>query len=459
MWLYVTLPHLQLERMQVLQPDLQRQVAVLYDEQQQRVVQMNPLAQHAGIRVDMTLADAWTLTEKLQPYPYREAQQRGLLHRLASDLYHAFAVISLDPPAGLWLDTKPMQKLYPQLHHSLTQLDLQLQPWQISYRYGVGKTPLVAKLLALSGMQQAADVPIDYLPCSPVLRQKLQRMGIHTLGALQAIPRSTAGRRLGQELVVLLARIQGEQQETLRYFSPPVWFTQRLPLLAEAGSWQALSFPLKRLLQELEYFLEGRQQQTRQLNISFYHRDERVTKLQVGLAHGGYQAEALLRFCQLKMEAVQFLEPVLEIGLQAKQLQPRQHEAGDLLQGPRTASKSLAQLLNELQLRLGQQQVFGVQTVNEYFTELSWQRAPAGAAIGKTELAKRPPWLLTQPLPVDIRQWHLNHGPERYASPWWQKQVGHGARDYWQGQHCDGRQGWLFYDYRHQHWYLHGWFS
>ena len=126
---------------------------------------------------------------------------------------------------------------------------------------------------------------------------------------------------LGHELVQLLARIQGEQPESLRYFRPPEWFTQRLPLLAEATSWQALSFPLKRLLQELEHFLESRQQQTRQLLLSFYHRDGSVSKLQVGLAHGGYQAEALLRLCQLKMESTQFLAPVLDIGLQAKQLQ------------------------------------------------------------------------------------------------------------------------------------------
>lgn len=459
MWLYVALPHLQLERMQVLHPDLQGQPAVLYTEQQQMVVQFNQTAQRQGIRVGMNLADAWTLTENLQPYLYRESQQRALLQHLASDLYHAFAVISLDPPLGLWLDTKPMQKLYPQLQHSLTQLELQLQPWQVSYTLGAAKTPLLAKMLAQSGMQQSPDIPVDYLPCSPELQKKLRRMGIQTLGALQAIPRALAGRRLGHELVQLLARIQGEQPESLRYFRPPEWFTQRLPLLAEATSWQALSFPLKRLLQELEHFLESRQQQTRQLLLSFYHRDGSVSKLQVGLAHGGYQAEALLRLCQLKMESTQFLAPVLDIGLQAKQLQGRQHESRDLLQGASQAQKSLAQLLNELQLRLGRQQVFGLQTAAEAFPDLSWQLAPAGAELGRTELIKRPPWLLEQPCPVDIRQWQLTRGPERFATPWWLRTYGGATRDYWQALHQDGRNGWLFYDYRQQHWYLQGWFN
>lgn len=464
MWLYVALPYLQIERMQVLQPELQSQAAVLYVEQQQTVVQLNKVAQQHGVRVGMNLADAWTLIDKLQPYTYRESQQRALLHQLASDLYHAFAVISLDPPLGLWLDTKPMQKLYPKLQHSLSQLELQLQPWQVSYSLGAAKTPLLAKMLAQSGMQQSPDIPVTYLPCTPELQKKLSRMGIQTLGALQAIPRAIAGRRLGHELVQLLARIQGEQQEPLRYFRPPEWFTQRLPLLAEATSWQALSFPLKRLLQELEHFLESRQQQTRQLLLSFYHRDDSVSKLEVGLAHGGYQAEALLRLCQLKMESTKFLAPVLEIGLQAKQLQVRQQESRDLLQGPSQASKSLAQLLNELQLRLGRQQLFGLQTAPEAFPDLSWQAAPAGSQLGVTKLIQRPPWLLEQPCPIDIRHWHLTRGPERFAPPWWLmssgKATSSGAtRDYWQALHQDGRNGWLFYDYRQQHWYLQGWFN
>ena len=481
MWVYVQLPALQLDRMQALQPELKGLPAVLYGQQEQRVVQANETAMVMGIQPGCSLSDAWVLADNLAAYPYREAQQRHLLQQLAADLYQVFALISLDFPAGFWLDLKPMRKLYPDIQQSQQQLMLQLAPWQLRYQCGSGVTPLVAKMLAQAGVKNAADVPIHYLPCAPKLIEKLQRLGLHTLGALQAIPRALAGQRMGQELVQWLARIQGEQHESLHYFQPPQWFYQRFCLVAEARSWQALRFPLKRMLQELEHFLEGRQQETRYLQLVLHHRDHEPTRIEIGLAHGGYLANELDNFCQLKIAALKLAAPVLELGLQAKQLHPRSKQHGDLLNSGKKQRKPLPRLLNELQLRLGQARVFAVQTANEWLPEQAWQRAPAGAYLipaqgaGKnTALAQelgahplgRPLWLLPQPQPVQIQQWQLLRGPERHCTPWWQPQphdmngIAQGiCRDYWLGLNTLGQPGWLFYDYQQQCWWQQGWFS
>lgn len=484
MWVYVQLPALQLDRMQALQPELKDFPAVLYGQQEQRVVQANETAIAMGIQPGCSLSDAWVLADNLAPYPYREAQQRQLLQQLAADLYQVFALISVDAPTGFWLDLKPMRKLYPQIQQSQQQLMLQLTPWQLRYQCGAGNTPLVAKMLALSGVTNAADVPIQYLPCAPRLQEKLQRLGLHTLGALQAIPRALAGQRMGQELVQWLARIQGEQYEPLHYFQPPQWFYQRVSLVAEVRSWQALRFPLQRILHELEYFLAGRQQETRYLQLVLYHRDHEPTRIEVGLAHGGYLANELASFCQLKIAALKLVAPVLELGLQAKQLQPRSKQHGDLLNSGQKQRKPLPRLLNELQLRLGKARVFALQTANEWLPEQAWQRAPAGAWLATTKGAAgqrvagsfehssntlavaRPPWLLPQPQPVQIQQWQLLRGPERHYTPWWQPQppymngIGQGVcRDYWLGLNQLGQPGWLFYDYQQECWWQHGWFS
>lgn len=504
MWVYVQLPSLQLDRMLALQPELAERALVLYCEEQQRVIQCNDIAANMGIRPSSSLSDAWLLAEDLAPYRYREAQQRHLLQHLAADLYQVFAVISLDPPNGLWLDLKPMQKLYPDIRQSQEQLQLQLAPWQVRYHCGVGNTPPVAKMLAQSGVETVGDIPIQYLPCDAKLQAQLIRMGLNTLGALQAIPRALAGQRLGKELVHLLARIQGEQHESLRYFQPPLWFYQRLTLLAETSGWQALRFPLKRLLQELEHYLEGRQQETRYLLLTFYHRDIEPTKLEIGLAHGGYLAAELAVFCQLKMESLKLPAAVLEMSIQAKRLQPRSKEHGDLLNGGKKQRKSLPRLLNELQLRLGYSRVFGVQNRHDWLPERAWQRSAAGSAIHTTHVLGRPLWLLPTPKPVQIQQWCLLRGPERYQPPWWQLAAGDtpylsapnamqncmnssmqrsmkestqepmanswgeytsaviqglGHRDYWVARNQRGQPGWLFYDYQQECWWLHGWFS
>lgn len=501
MWVYVQFSALQLDSMLALFAEKagntlpqstaadseNSAVVVLYTEQQQKVVQSSAAALELGIQPGCSLSDAWVLADNLAPYPYREAQQRQLLQQIAADLYHVFAVISLDPPAGLWLDLQPMRKLYQDVQHGVQQLHLQLQPWQVNYRYGLAKTPILAKMQACSGISNAADIPLQYLPCSDLIRQKLERMGLHTLGALQAIPRPLAGQRLGQELVLLLARIQGEQAECLRYFQPPQWFYQRVSLMAEAHSWQALRFPLQRILQQLEHFLEGRQQATRHLQLQLYHRDIPPTQITIGLAHGGYLASELANFCQLKMQALQLPAAVLELGLQAKQLQAREQNHNDLLKNGQLVRKSLPRLLNELQLRLGKNRVVGLQVKTEWLPEQAWQRTAAGnplvagtsALVNKQDrqagvapqqitpalpyAGQRPQWLLPQAMPVHIEQWRLLRGPERQALPWWQQAVwpppaGLGNRDYWLACNQQGQPGWLYYDDQQQAWWLHGWF-
>ncbi|WP_157981341.1 Y-family DNA polymerase [Aliidiomarina sanyensis] len=458
--MYLDFPTLLLDRMQVLQPELKEKPVVLFHEQEQRVLQMNGPAEALGIQSGMSLSDAWLLSDALYTLRWREARQRHVLQQVATDLYQVFAVISLDPPAGLWLDLTPMQKLYPDPQQHCVQLQQQLSPWGVRYHAGLGSTPLQAKMLAQSGVSTVGDIPVVYLPCSPVLHEKLSRMGLHTLGALQAVPRALAGRRLGKELVLLLARVQGEQIEKLHFFRPPEWFFQRLELLAEASSWQALRFPLNRLLQDLEYFLESRQQETRQLKLCFHHRDMEPTVLDLGFAHGSYQAQELAQFCQLKMENCQLNAPVLEISIQARQLAPRTTGQTDLLRGPGRQNKSLPRLLNELQLRLGQQRVWGIQNQAEWLPEAAWKRVPAGQVIGVAQTEQRPLWLLPDPCPIDIREWQLLKGPERLSTPWWSQEVAEiYDRDYWYARHQKGQPGWVFYDYRQGCWWLHGWFS
>ncbi|WP_194756613.1 Y-family DNA polymerase [Aliidiomarina indica] len=460
MWMYLQFPTLLLDRMQVLQPELKALPAVLFHAQEQRVMQTNAVAEGLGIQRGNTLSDAWLLADTLRTFRWREARQRHLLQQVATDLYQVFGVISLDPPFGLWLDLTPMRKLYPEPQQNQLQLQQQLAPWQLRYQSGVGVTPLQAKMVAQSQVTTVADIPIGYLPCPQPLQEKLQRMGLHTLGALQAIPRALAGRRLGKELVVLLARIQGEQRENLHFFRPPVWFFQRLELTAEVNHWQALRFPLNRLLQDLEHFLESRQQETRQLLLTLYHRDEAPTELALGFAHGSYLAHELAQFCQLKMEHCVLVAPVLELSLQARQLQPRHRDHGDLLKGPRQHKKSLPRLLNELQLRLGQQRVWGIQNRADWLPEQAWHKVPAGQPLGQAHIQERPLWLFPEPRPVQIQHWVLLRGPERFTLPWWVQDNEHMCdRDYWKARHRDGQPGWLFYEHQQGCWWQHGWFS
>ena len=458
MWAYLTLPGLQVERLQQLQPELASQPVVLYTEAREEVVEANAIARELGIQPGTSLTDSWLLAAELQVYRWRPGQQRQLLQQLATDLYQVFADICLDVPTGLWLHLTPMLQLYPRWQDCEQQLICRLEPWQLTYQLGFYRTPLAARLLACSGLSQLADVPVTYLPCAKGLQQQLQRMGLTTIGAVQAIPRALLGRRLGQELVLLMARLQGEQQEVLTYFRPPEWFYQRLPLTHEMHHWQALRFPVRRLLQELEHYLELRQQQTRSIQLLFYHRDTEPTILSVGMAHGSYLTNEMLRLCQLKAEHLQLTAPVLEVALQARHLKSRAVCSRELWEDTGNAPADLGRLLNELELRLGQHRVQGLQIADSWLPEESWQASRPGTALGEPQSGYRPVWLLSQPAAVRLSDWQLKRGPERLALPWWQG-LPTSERDYWLALNQQGQWGWLFYDHYSDSWWLHGWFS
>ncbi|MFP3355229.1 DNA polymerase Y family protein, partial [Pseudoalteromonas sp. SIMBA_153] len=73
------------------------------------------------------------------------------------------------------------------------------------------------------------------------------------------------GRQLGLETQLYLEQIQGRQQQSYKFFTPPEGFRQSLDLVTEIPHWQGLLFPLKRLFGELEDFLYQRQKVTQQV--------------------------------------------------------------------------------------------------------------------------------------------------------------------------------------------------
>src|SRR5690554_695917 len=460
-WLYLYLPQLQLDRLQALAPELANSPFVLYQEQNrlQPLVQLNPLAKRAGLSESMPLARAWLLEEELQPKIWNALEQKRLLQQLCTYLYQHFSDIYLDPPDGLWLNLQPMRRVYLNEHDWQQVLASSMKVWQSEYRIAQHSAPAAARLLARYAVDKLSLVKVEQLGFEPVLLEKVKRLGLSTLADLQRYSRAELGQKLGRSLVELLAQLEGHQQLRLEPYQPPSLFYQKLVLPAEVKQWQGLQFALKRALKELELFLRHRKCVATQLTLRLYYREAETTTIYVGMPHGASKANEIFALCQLKASAVKLADPVLELSVQAKGLQPAEEHAQQLWGGTQKSAVPLLQVLNQLKLRLGESRVKGLASAEHWLPELAWQEVACGQPSGAPSVAYRPPWLCQDPQRTALAEWQLIQGPERIRVPWWFAGRKSFERDYYHGIHLSGRRGWIFYCYAQQQWWLHGWFS
>ncbi|MCC5856194.1 MAG: DNA polymerase Y family protein [Idiomarina sp.] len=460
-WLYAHFPQLQLDRLLRMEQQLSQLPVVLYEEsgRPQRIVQANSAARALGISEHMALPKAWLMTENLRPLAWQAKAQAQELQQLCAYLYRSFSDIYPDPPDGLWLNLQPMQRLHADTEVSVQLLQQCLAKLAVMVRVKLAQTPLAARALARAQCENIGQLPVTSLPAEPVLHERLQRLGMNTLADVQRHPRALLGRRLGEQLVSLLYALEQNTQAPSAPFHPPSFFYQRTVLMAEAKSWQALQFSLKRQLRELELYLEGRQQLTCQIQLRLYHRDHEPTSVIVGIPHGAWRVDEMMPLCQLKMANQVWVAPVLEISLSARRLRAREAEHRDLWQAGGQYQQPLSQVLNQLQLRLGEAEVMGLQTISRWVPEDAWQRTSAGQVLGHALPAARPCWLLQQPQNIPIDLWSLECGPERLRIPWWSNTREESVRDYYHARDQEGVLAWVFYCYQQQQWYVHGWFD
>jgi protein ImuB len=130
-------------------------------------------------------------------------------------------------------------------------------------------------------------------------------------------------------------------------------------------------------------------------------------------------------------------------------------------------------LLERLAARIGDDCVQGVSAVAEHRPQHAWRtvrasgnRFPPCDLSGESWYARRPLWLLAEPLELPVEQavpqyqgpLRLENGPERLETGWWDG--GDIARDYFTAVNPKGMHLWIYRSReRGAGWYLHGIFS
>jgi protein ImuB len=344
-----------------------------------------------------------------------------------------------------------------------------------------GRTALAALAmlrLQLRGQAAPGRIPqefaLDTLSAAREYVPTLERIGCRNWGELRALPRGGVARRFGAALLEALDCAYGERPEQYAWLQLPEEFDLKLELAALATTAPELMWSAQRLLTQLQVWLQARHRgvlalelewtlDLRRLNGVRLPRQESIV---VRTAQPVQDIAHLRRLVGEHLSRSTLSAPANHLRLRSLETTPWAAGSKSLLPEDEMKGERLHQLVERLSVRLGEGSVLVAQPQADHRPERMqrWQAARQGmganaAAVPRS--AKRPlpcdalypPWLLREPLRLEVRgekpHYHgplrLLEGPHRLETGWWDAQPqAAGARDYFIARSDEAGLLWVY---------------
>lgn len=472
-----------------------------------RILDADAAAGSRGIAPGMDLAAAFALAPGLRVLEHDHTLEVAALERLASWALQFTSQVALTP-TGLLLEIGGSLRLLGGLSTLLRRVRRGLAALRYHHVLGVAPTPRAAQWLAryqalgpdAASAEEAepwhggtcccrhlaelpsrlAPLPLAVMALTDPQAEALAAMGITRLDALMALPAASLGRRFGPTLLRELEQARGRLPDPRPAFRPPVHFEATLALPADITQQEALRFPLRRLLLELEGFLRGRDRVVQRLQLQLAGRlPGQSQSLTLALLTPLQEAGALSALLQPRLERLRLEAPVACLTLRARELLPATPRAGELLAEAAPAATAaqdapLLALLERLRARLGDDAVMGLARQADHRPERAWRwQEPAASPAAMVEIdpawplsSPRPLWLLAEPWPLGTDAAGLPRhagaalhlfGGERLESGWWDGEDY--RRDYYLAVTAAGERLWIYRELRGGAWFCHGLFA
>ena len=486
-----------------------------------RVVQVNAAGRARGLHPDMGLATAESICADLAIAWRDEAREAAVLQRLAYWACRFTPQVSPVPPADLLLEVAGSLRLFRGLDRLQHQILGGIRELGYSALPGLAPTPLAARALARSGRSPdpeqlagelvfdgrgdealrdswctavanaarpaLAHMPLVFLDRPGKELEKLEAMGLGTLGEVLRLPRGPLGRRFGRDLLGHLDRMVGRRPDPREAVVPPETFVSTVHFLEDLEHKAALAFPMQRLLGELADWLRLRQRATDRLDWRLIHPNHGEQRIRVRFAVAQSDRVRMLEYSRLQLEREDSLPAVATLMLEVTRLIDPGERVEGLFPGlgaggvddADAGGQDPALLVDLLRARLGDEVCRSVRPADDHRPEHAWTPVtpvpPDGARAGRRGQTgdeappapgPRPLWLLEPPRALASRDdrpfWHgpltLCRGPERIDAGWWAGSPPP-PRDYWVARHPDGAHLWVFRELAEGRWYLHGYFA
>jgi protein ImuB len=446
----------------------------------------NAAARDAGIRAGQAVAAAKALAGALRVIDRDPAAEHEALQRVAAWAAQFTPMVSIEPQ-GVLLEVEGCLRLF-HGHAKLTAAIARgIREVGFQATFGVAPTPLAARLFARAESQgravrsclatadlaeRVADLPLFLLEWPEKTLARLTDLGVLRLRDILALPNEGIARRFGPEIVLTLERLMGRVADPREPYAAPPRFRSRLELPAEAAGVEALLFPLKRLLAELEGYARGRGAGVQRLVLRLGHGRKCSTRLPLEFASPEREAEFILAIAREKLGRLTLPAATHALELRADALLPYVPREAAWLPGPREHAIEGDRLVERLSARLGADRVFGIALANDHRPEKDWKvcRSHGDGSPARANAAsfrgRRPTWLLPRPhrlvteagSPVYQGPLDLTAGPERIEAGWWDGEEV--RRDYYVATNPRGESFWIYREHRDlSAWYLHGVFA
>lgn len=354
-----------------------------------------------------------------------------------------------------------------------------------SVRHAQGATSLIAfaRLQTTPVKTAPDDLPLSALVAARPHLATLARIGCTRWGQLRALPRGGVARRFGAPLLDALDRAYGLKPELYPWLRLPDVFEAKLELAAQVETAPALLFGARRLLSQLQVWLQLRHSGVLAFELGWTMDARRDTATQGQLllrtAEATQDMGHLQRLLGEQLARLTLPAPVLYLRLRTLETQKLRGDSSSLLPDERRPGDSLHQMLERLSARLGPRQVLCLQACAEHRPERMqvWQAVSDTRPLrvdgsGWTQAgALYPTWLLATPLKLALRHdcplyegpLTLLAGPQRLEAGWWGSSDC-ALRDYFLARNEQAQLLWIYRERLagqgdRAGWYLHGLFA
>lgn len=450
---------------------------------------VNTAAAQLGIARSERITDMRALVPQLQVENADEKADASDLASLAEWCRRWCPWTRAHETDGLLLDTTGSDHLWGGEHVMLADMRATIAGLGLTARIAIAPTIGSAWALARYGRQQLEHCPpedttqkLAPLPVAALrLDQEsvilLRRLGLKTIGALQALPRQALIRRFRKRIeleknpVVRLDQAMGRIAEPLVAGNPQTPF-RALQRLAEPVAEIASVAPVvEQLARQLCDAMEKRATGARRLRLAGYRADGGVAMLEAATSRASHEPAHLAGLFAEKLETLDAGFGFDAIGLEvlvAEEFDPLQKD----LSGEADKAIDLARLVDRLAARLGPAMVAWPVAGDSHLPERAgFMQTTGQPGIGGNEMvaplpgqpvAPRPIRLLPKPEEAQViyalpdgppaqfvwrRKTHRiarSQGPERIAPEWWREKAATRLRDYYRIEDHEGRRYWIF---------------
>lgn len=518
------LPWLATERLERDEPALASVPFATFMESRGQMIlaAVNPRAAGAGLTPGMSLANARALYPDVTLRRANPSEDGRLLAFLRDWSIRYTPWAAVDGTDGLLLDATGCGHLFGGDAAMLADLEQRLDELGFTARIAQAETPLAAAALARFGnegrgpvgllpqegaalRERLAPLPVEALGAPAEAAAGLHRVGLHKIGDLYTLPRSSLATRFGLDLVTRLDRALGDLPDAISPKPHAAPYRVRLSFPEPIGTPEDIARALDRLLTRMTARLEREQRGCRRLTLSIHRADGDVRCLTVGVARAARDPQHLARLFAERLasldpgfgiDSMVLAAPVVE-DVTAEQRDARlKAGAGDKADARKPSSgrdgdPEFDRLLDRLAARLGGGRLLRAEPRRSHLPERACRFVSvfqgtdsadenSAASPWPDDLPPRPSFLLAAPEPVQADgdaperfswrgRWHdvgRVTGPERLSPEWWRLTEEGVTRDYYRVESRSGQRFWM---YRNPPrgamtpaagtWYMHGLFG